>query len=61
MQRIENYEIIVKDNWCVMFWTSSYLQQMWKVLSGLPSDSDLMWTISHIADPSESEMKEMAG
>ncbi len=44
-----------------MFWTSSYLQQMWKVLSGLPSDSDLMWTISHIADPSESETKETSG
>ena len=35
----------------------SYLQQSWKLLSGLPSDSDLMWTISHTAVPSPSAWK----
>lgn len=32
-----------------------HLQHSWNVLSGLPSDSDFVWTISHIAEPSPSE------
>lgn len=34
-----------------------YLQHNWKVLSGLPSDSDLVWTISQTAVTSESEKR----
>lgn len=31
-----------------------HLQHRWSVLSGLPSDSDFVWTISHIAEFSPS-------
>lgn len=31
-----------------------HLQHRWNVLSGLPSDSDFVWTISHIAELSPS-------
>lgn len=31
-----------------------HLQHSWNVLSGLPSDSDFVWTISHTAEPSPS-------
>lgn len=33
----------------------THLQHNWKVLSGLPSDSDLVCTISHTEVPSESK------
>lgn len=32
-----------------------YLQHSWNVLSGRPSDSDFVWTISHTAEVSQSE------
>lgn len=36
----------------------AHLQHSWKVLSGRPSDSDLVWTISHTEEPSPSEVGE---
>lgn len=35
-------------------WPQAHLQQRWKTLSGLPSDSDFTWTISHTAFASAS-------
>lgn len=34
----------------------AHLQHSWKVLSGRPSDSDFVWTISHTEEPSPSEV-----
>lgn len=36
-------------------WIGPYLQHSWNVLSGRPSDSDFVWTISHTAEVSQSE------
>lgn len=36
-------------------WIDPYLQHSWNVLSGRPSDSDFVWTISHTAEVSQSE------
>lgn len=35
-------------------WIDPYLQHSWNVLSGRPSDSDFVWTISHTAEVSQS-------
>lgn len=38
-----------------------YLQHSWNALSGRPSDSDFVWTISHTAEVSQSEEENNSG